>query len=72
MRNPLDPPPPFDQILRDVTEDDRQWFVDHPDQHTRVRKKVDGEFWPFNPPEQYVSITKVAFGTRLRQPVARP
>jgi hypothetical protein len=53
-----------------ASEDDRQWFLEHPDRNFRVRPYVSGEM-PMDPiarPNwgQYVAVRQVVPGVRVR------
>jgi hypothetical protein len=69
----LFPPEEIREAIARITTDDRNWFAEHPDAEFRERPPAAGEFWPVfdSACVQFVIVTQVRPGWRLRFPVIR-
>lgn len=58
--------------LARACDGDRRWFAAHPERHRRLRRRIVGEFQPFEEqagPGPLVVVAQVRPGLRLRAPV---
>jgi hypothetical protein len=66
------PGQPIIEEMRAAIEGDRAWFARHPDRDVRIRRRIAGEFYPFDDlykDVEFAIITRQPDGSRWRRPL---